>query len=65
MRYGEIMHNLYKQTVRGSSTDQVLGLFLNNHEFKFLQDHWKLIWSLTSGPVGLVEVDLNWPEDPC
>jgi hypothetical protein len=39
MRYGEIMHNLYKQTVRGSSTDQVLGLFLNNHEFKFLQDH--------------------------
>ena len=26
--------------------------------------HWKLIWSLTSGPVGLVKVRANWPEHP-
>jgi hypothetical protein len=24
-------------------------------------DHWRLIWSLTSGPVGLVEVRASWP----
>jgi hypothetical protein len=23
--------------------------------------HWRLTWSLTSGPVGLVEVRANWP----
>jgi hypothetical protein len=23
--------------------------------------HWRLIWSLTSGPVGLVEVCTSWP----
>jgi len=24
--------------------------------------HWRLTWSLTSGPVGLVEVRASWPE---
>jgi len=24
--------------------------------------HWRLTWSLTSRPVGLVEVRANWPE---
>ena len=24
--------------------------------------HWRLTWSLTSGPVGLVEVHASWPE---
>jgi hypothetical protein len=23
--------------------------------------HWRLTWSLTSGPVGLVEVRASWP----
>ena len=23
--------------------------------------HWRLTWSLTSGPVGLVEVRVSWP----
>jgi len=27
-------------------------------------DHWRLTWSLTSGPVGLVEVRASWPEHP-
>ena len=26
--------------------------------------HWRLIWSLISGPVGLVEVRASWPEHP-
>jgi hypothetical protein len=26
--------------------------------------HWRLTWSLTSGPVGLVEVRASWPEHP-
>jgi len=26
--------------------------------------HWRLTWSLTSGPVGLVEVHASWPEHP-
>jgi hypothetical protein len=27
-------------------------------------DHWKLTWSLTSGPVGLVEIHASWPGHP-
>jgi hypothetical protein len=27
-------------------------------------DHWRLTWSLTSGPVGLVEVRASWPGHP-
>jgi len=27
-------------------------------------DHWRLTWSLTSGPVGLVEVSASWPGHP-
>jgi hypothetical protein len=27
-------------------------------------DHWRLTWSLTSGPVGLVEMRANWPGHP-
>jgi len=26
--------------------------------------HWRLIWSLTSGAVGLVEVRASWPGHP-
>jgi hypothetical protein len=26
--------------------------------------HWRLTWSLTLGPVGLVEVFASWPEHP-
>ena len=26
--------------------------------------HWRLTWSLTSGPVGLVEVHASWTEHP-
>jgi hypothetical protein len=26
--------------------------------------HWRFTWSLTSGPVGLVEVRASWPEYP-
>jgi len=26
--------------------------------------HWRLTWSLTSGPVGLVEVRACWPGHP-
>jgi len=26
--------------------------------------HWRLTWSLTSGPVGLVEVRASWPGHP-
>jgi len=27
-------------------------------------DHWKLTWTLTSGPVGLVEVRASWTGHP-
>jgi hypothetical protein len=27
--------------------------------------YWRLTWSLTSGPVGLVEMHGSWPEHPC
>jgi len=27
-------------------------------------DHWRLTWSLTSGPVELVEVRASWPGHP-
>jgi len=27
--------------------------------------HWRLTWSLTLGPVGLVEVRASWPRHPC
>jgi hypothetical protein len=26
--------------------------------------HWRLIWSLTSRPVKLIEICANWPEHP-
>ena len=26
--------------------------------------HWRFTWSLTSGPVGLVEVHASWPGHP-
>jgi len=26
--------------------------------------HWRLTWSLTSGPAGLVEVHASWSEHP-
>jgi hypothetical protein len=26
--------------------------------------HWRLTWSLTSGPVGLVEIRASWPRHP-
>ena len=26
--------------------------------------HWRLTWSFTSGPVGLVEVRASWPGHP-
>jgi hypothetical protein len=26
--------------------------------------HWRFTWSLTSGPVGLVEVRASWPGHP-
>ena len=38
-------------TLRGSSTSQVLSLLLNGHEFKSSQGCWRLTWLLTSGPV--------------
>jgi hypothetical protein len=28
-------------------------------------DHWRLTWSLTLGPVELVEVRASWPGHPC
>jgi len=34
---------IIKKKWRGSSTDQALGLLFNGHEFKFSQDHWRLI----------------------
>jgi hypothetical protein len=39
-----------------SSTCQVLGLFLNGHEFEPSQGHWRLTRSLTSRPVRLIKV---------
>jgi hypothetical protein len=44
-----------------SSTDQALGLLPIGHQFESHrpQGYWRLPWSLTSGPVGLVEVRAN------
>jgi hypothetical protein len=49
-------------TLKGSLTSQALGLLSNGHGFEFSQGHYRLIWSLTSGPVGLVEIHANWPK---
>jgi hypothetical protein len=46
-------------TLRGSLINQVLSLLSNNHEFESSQGYRRLTWSLTSGPVGLVEVRTN------
>jgi hypothetical protein len=37
-------------------------LLFRGHQFESyeFQDHWRLTWSLTSGPVRLVEVRVNW-----
>jgi hypothetical protein len=51
--------NKYLKTPEGySSTDQILDLFPKDHQFEShkSQGHWRLIWSLTSGLVKLVEV---------
>jgi hypothetical protein len=45
-----------QQTLRGSSTSQVLDLLFNGHEFESPQDYWRFTWSLISGPMKLVEV---------
>ena len=41
------------------------GQILNLH-FKFykLEGHWRLTWSLTSEPIELVEIRVNWPGHP-
>jgi hypothetical protein len=43
-------------------TGQILDLLLKGHQFESYepQGHWRLTWSLTSGPVRLVEVRVNW-----
>jgi hypothetical protein len=33
-------------------------------EFQKFQGYWILTWSLTSGPVGLVEMHTNYPRYP-
>jgi hypothetical protein len=43
-----------KQNHESSLIGQAVDLFFNNHEFESLQGHWRLTWSLTSGPVRLV-----------
>lgn len=43
-------------TLKGSSTGEALGLLPNDHEFESSRGHWRHIWSLTSGPMRLVEV---------
>ena len=42
-----------------SSTDEILSLLLNNHEFKFFYNHWKLPWLLTSKFVELIKIYVN------
>jgi hypothetical protein len=46
------------------NSGQVLGLLSKGHQFESHkpQSYWRLTWSLTSGPVGLVEVPASWPE---
>ena len=39
------------------------GLRFESYGYSY-DGHWKLTWSLTSGPVGLVEVRANWPGHP-
>jgi len=52
-------------TLIGNQTSQALSLLSNDHEFKSFQDYWRLLWSLTSGSIGLVEVRVNWSGHPC
>jgi hypothetical protein len=44
------------------------GLFLFSFKFELCgcsyNSHWRLTWSLTSGPVRLVEVHTNWSGYP-
>ena len=52
--------------MRGVAQLVTLGLLSRGHQFEFhkSQSRWRLICSLTSGPVGLVEVRTSWPEHP-
>ena len=52
-------------TMIGNRTSQAFNLFFNDHEFKSSQGYWKLIWSLTSGSIGLVEVRVSWSRHSC
>ena len=51
---------------RCSSTDQAIGLLPKSHQFESRKSHshWRLTWSLTSGPVGLVKTRANWLRHP-
>ena len=50
-----------------SSTDQILDLLSTGHQFESHKSygHWRLTWSLTSGPVRLVEMHTNWAGHQC
>jgi len=57
-----VFRQSYKHNISSSLIGQTLGLFSRNHQFEShkSQSHWKLTWSLTSGPVGLVEMRVSW-----
>jgi len=63
-----LAHKTIKDNIEGcSSTGQALSLLPRDHQFESHepQGHLRLTWSLTSRPVLLIEVRINWPGNPC
>jgi len=48
---------------RGNLIGQILNLLFRDHQFESHKSHghWRLTYSLTSGPVRLVEIRTYWP----
>jgi hypothetical protein len=55
-----------KNIERCNLTGQILDLLSRGHQFESHkpQGHLRLTWSLTSRPVGLVEMHTSWPGHP-
>jgi hypothetical protein len=56
--FSGIILNFFFNYDKCNLTGYVIDLFLKDRQFESykFQSHWRLTWSLPSGPVGLVEV---------
>jgi len=62
----DILRIIFHNPERCNSISLIIDLSSRDHQFEFHKpyDHYRLIWSLTSGLVGLVEVRASLPGHP-